>query len=310
MIHWTYFRNNKIECILLLTKIILRKTTSAIFLAIVLIVAGTFAAISPSFIIGVNAQSNPYYGMDNNYKNNYGKDSYKSKDNNNVIVKKIKCNNINANLNGISVDIGTTNGNNPLNGPIAEAQELELDEAQTSNSFNKVGERDYDGIDKQSNSNQDFKFVCINNYNIKVDTGNETTTSVPPELATTLSVSLAIKCTPDDTNPRSAQACNRITTEILSNLYNIEIIGNNPNPNSFTGSPVPVIVTLGPDSFLVEVTDSTQVIEAIIDNIQSDLNVNIFGPTEHFIGHYPLGEIFAGESLTCNIEERLTVASN
>lgn len=136
--------------------------------------------------------------------------------------------------------------------------------------------------------------------------------TLPPNstITTTLSVSLTIKCTPDDTIPRSAQACNRITTEILPNMYNIEIIGNNPNPNHFNGSTVHVIVILGPDSFLVDVTVSTQVIETIINNIQSDLNVNIFGPTEHFIGQCPSGEIFAGESLSCNIEERLTVASN
>ena len=95
-----------------MTKIILRKTTSAIFLAIVLIV-GTFAAISPSFMIGAHAQQ---YGMDqryNNYEPDYGMDSYddkksygkdnsydKSKDSSSVSVKKIKCNNINVNLNG------------------------------------------------------------------------------------------------------------------------------------------------------------------------------------------------------------------
>jgi hypothetical protein len=136
--------------------------------------------------------------------------------------------------------------------------------------------------------------------------------ALPPKSTTptTLSVSLTIKCTPDDTIPRSAQACNRITTEILPTIYNIDITGNHPNPNRFNGSPVPIIVTLGPDVFLMFVTVSTQVINTIIDNIQSDLNVNIFGPTEHFIGHCPSGEIFAGESLTCNIEERLTVASN
>ena len=136
--------------------------------------------------------------------------------------------------------------------------------------------------------------------------------ALPPKstTTTTLSVSLTIKCTPDDTIPRSAQACNRITTEILPNMYNIEIIGNNPNPNRFNGSTVPVIVTLGPDVYVLDVTVSTPIIETIIDKIQSDLNVNIFGPTEHFIGHCPSGEIFAGESLTCHIEERLTVASN
>ena len=54
-----------------MTKIILKKTTSAIFLAIVLIV-GTFAVLSPSFMIGAHAQQ---YGMDqkyNHYEPDYG----------------------------------------------------------------------------------------------------------------------------------------------------------------------------------------------------------------------------------------------
>ena len=84
------------------------------FLAIVLLV-GTFAALSSSFMIGAHAQQ---YGMDKKYnsyepdygmnshdnKQSYGKDSnnyYKSKDSSDFI-KKIKCNNINANLNGFS----------------------------------------------------------------------------------------------------------------------------------------------------------------------------------------------------------------
>ena len=94
-----------------MTKIILRKITSAIFLAIVWIV-GTFAAISPSFMIGAHAQQygmdqrynsyQPEYGMDNSYddKKPYGKDSNNyetSKDSSSsVAVKKIKCNNINV----------------------------------------------------------------------------------------------------------------------------------------------------------------------------------------------------------------------
>ena len=68
-----------------MTTKILKKTTSAIFLAIVLIV-GTFAAISPSFITGVNAQQygmdqrynsyQPEYGTDDNsYEQDYGKDN-------------------------------------------------------------------------------------------------------------------------------------------------------------------------------------------------------------------------------------------
>ena len=63
-----------------MTTKILKKTTSAIFLAIVL-VAGTFAVISPSsFITGVNSQSEPYnYGMNDDkysdYKQGYGMDN-------------------------------------------------------------------------------------------------------------------------------------------------------------------------------------------------------------------------------------------
>jgi hypothetical protein len=51
------------------------KKSNAIFLAAVLVV-GTFAAISPSFIIkGVNAQHYQQYGMDTGY-NSYEPDHY------------------------------------------------------------------------------------------------------------------------------------------------------------------------------------------------------------------------------------------
>ena len=59
-------------------KIVSTKKINAIFLAIVLIV-GTFAAISPSFMIGAHAQQ---YGMDqkyNNYEPDYGMNSYDDK---------------------------------------------------------------------------------------------------------------------------------------------------------------------------------------------------------------------------------------
>ena len=55
-------------------KIVLRKI-NACFLGIVLIV-GTFAAISPSFMIGAHAQQ--FNGMDqryNNYEQDYGQDN-------------------------------------------------------------------------------------------------------------------------------------------------------------------------------------------------------------------------------------------
>jgi hypothetical protein len=57
------------------SKIVSTKTTSAIFLAIVLL-TGTIAAISPTFIIkGVNAQGDSYYGLDShNDRKSYGMD--------------------------------------------------------------------------------------------------------------------------------------------------------------------------------------------------------------------------------------------
>jgi DNA-binding beta-propeller fold protein YncE len=85
------------------------------------------------------------YGSDNN-------SFYKSKDSSNVFVKKIKCNNININLNGIDADFGLPNGN----GPIAEAQALD-DEG--GNSFVSYGENG------QSYSGTNSRIVCINNNN-------------------------------------------------------------------------------------------------------------------------------------------------
>jgi len=178
-----------------LNKIISRKKTSAIFLAIVLI-AGTIATISPSFIIGAAAQAEPYYGMDNRYgsyepreyppeyqdSNNYNSykseypsypedNSYhKSKDSSSVILKKINCNNINSNNNGVDVNLGI-----PNNDAIAEAQASDNeDQTATANGWG------YDERNKQNDN--DFKFVCINNNDNEnnVVVVNETTPE-PPE---------------------------------------------------------------------------------------------------------------------------------
>src|ERR1044072_85224 len=64
---------------------------SSIFLAAIL-VAGTISAVYPSFVIGAQAQSETHYG----------KDSYKSKDST-ALLKKIKCNNIDVNANGLEI---------------------------------------------------------------------------------------------------------------------------------------------------------------------------------------------------------------
>ena len=85
------------------------KRTNAIFLLIVLL-TGTFAALSPSFMTGAQAflmdnNYKPDYGMNSHdYKQSYGKDSnnyYKSKDSSSS-SNNVKCNNINVNVNGFN----------------------------------------------------------------------------------------------------------------------------------------------------------------------------------------------------------------
>jgi hypothetical protein len=172
--------NNKIS----LTK------SNAIFLATVLVL-GTFAAISPSsFIIGVNAQTEPYYEMENGYSSyeaepleyppqytereynndnyeskytSYGKDnSYKSKDR--ASIKKINCVNINTNININGNSNGDINNfaRSPGNG-IATAAEDETEGDFSTSSFEN-GER-YNGYDDGYKKDKDFDCIIGNNNN-------------------------------------------------------------------------------------------------------------------------------------------------
>ena len=115
---------------------------SAVFLSAVL-VAGTIAALFPSFMIG--AQADPYYGMDKDYK----------KVDKKISVSSLKCNNINVNVNGLTLDVfppslGILGGGDMA----AEAADPTTDVA----SFGGSG-----GNDKSEFNN--FKFICINNNN-------------------------------------------------------------------------------------------------------------------------------------------------
>ncbi len=165
-----------------MSKIISTTKINACFLAIVFLV-GTFAAITPSFIIGVNAQAEPY-GMDqryNSYEPDYGMDSYdnkqyygkdsnsydKSKDSSSTIVKKIKCNNINVNVNGFNgVEVGDALPT-ALNGLATD------DEAQAAAGEGEVGGSSFgsgsgsDGGGRPSGSDTDSR-ICINNNEFNV----------------------------------------------------------------------------------------------------------------------------------------------
>jgi len=163
-----------------LNKIVSTKTTSSIFLAALLVV-GTIATILPS------AQAQPYYEMNNgygsyepgpaytnnnSYESEYASDNsyYKSKDSN-VILKKINCNNINSNNNGVDVNLGV-----PNNDALVEAQAAEGSETTTANGL-------YDERNGYKQNDNGFKFVCINNNDNEnnVVVVNETTPEPTPE---------------------------------------------------------------------------------------------------------------------------------
>jgi hypothetical protein len=204
-----------------LNNIISAKRNSAIFLA-TLLVLGTIATISPSFM--VEAQAEPFYGMDDRYdsyeeeytdNNNYepieypsykpeypSDNSYKSKDSSSTIINKVKCNNINSNNNGVDVNLGI-----PNNDALVEAQAA-YNEGQEITANGWGNDNGY----KQNDNG--FKFVCVNNN----DNENNIivinkTTPIPPTPPDTITCE---ECFTDNENltPVQLEAINRVLAEI------------------------------------------------------------------------------------------------
>src|ERR671910_2297546 len=139
---------------------------SAAFLATVL-VAGIIALSSPSFMVG--AQAAPGYGMDSYDKKSNGKD---------VSIKKVKCNNINVNVNGLTLNTTSV----PFLSDLLGSEAYASDEGDNgASSYGKGGSYGSDGSygDKKSGSDKSFKFVCINNNNNNVAGGNVTAPPTP-----------------------------------------------------------------------------------------------------------------------------------
>ena len=140
---------------------------NAIFLAAIL-VAGTITAVYPSFVIGAEAQSETLYGVDS-YKQPNGKDSYKSKDSSSAIVKKVKCNNIDVNVNGLEITALPPS----LSGLLTDEAQA-TDEGERGASSYGSGEGSYGSGGQSGYDNKNsFKFVCINNNNNTVIGGEE-----------------------------------------------------------------------------------------------------------------------------------------
>ena len=87
------------------------------------------------------------------------------------LKKKVKCNNINVNLNGIDVNIGLPFNNGPVTNLVALAQDDNDDDEIESNSIESNDDGNYNGKDAQSDSDTNSKIVCINNNNNIVAVG-------------------------------------------------------------------------------------------------------------------------------------------
>ena len=213
--------------------------SNAIFLATVLVL-GTIAIISPSFIVG--AQAEPYYGMDDRYdsyeaeytdNNNYepeypsykpnhpSDNSYKSKDSSSTIVKKVNCNNINSNNNGVDINLGI-----PNNDALVEAQAADEGQATTANGYGYVERNGY----KQNDN--DFRFVCVNNNDNEnnIVVVNETTpTPIPPPPPSPDTITCE-ECFTETLTPGQIEGVNAalrdLNPETLDNFFGTQISVN------------------------------------------------------------------------------------
>jgi hypothetical protein len=182
-------------------KILSTKKTISLFLAIVL-VTGTIATILPS------VQAQPYY--EERYAPDYppykDNNDYKSKDSN-VILNKIKCNNINDNLNNVDVNSGLPNGFDDI--VQAQAADNEGQEITANGWGNDNGYKQNDN---------DFRFVCINNNDNEnnIVVVNETTPIPPPPSPTPPDTITCEECFTENENltPGQLEAINTLLGQL------------------------------------------------------------------------------------------------
>jgi hypothetical protein len=257
-------------------KIILSKTTSAIFLAFIL-TTGTITAIFPSslssslsFMTEVHAQSEyvliddynskylPYDKDNNHYKSDKDSSSKKS-----VSLNKIKCINDNININGINA------------GDISIGNKGQVTSTDTEEGH--LGAKSYGGYynDGYDNNKQDKGFDCIinnnnTNTNVVVDISNQT---IPPQTATLTVKKEVFGCNNVDDENMGCQtlqnndegwlSCTDPTISnslpcqgLPTNLFDIEVLDNQNNLiQQFEGSAQgTTIENLEPGTYIVNET--------------------------------------------------------
>ena len=126
----------------------------------------------------------------------------------------------------------------------------------------------------------------------------------PPEPNGTLAVNKTVTCTPNDTFPQSAAACETILNSAPPSSFNITVTGNNPNPSEFPGSSVPVNVTLGAGDY--EVTEEVPFVIPTQAGVSTSRTTNFAGDCTDVnpidtLSTEATGTIEAGESQICEI---------
>jgi len=291
-----------------LNNILISKRNSAILLGMLLLL-GTIATILPS------VQAAPYYkdryytqGYEHDYPTSQDNNYYKSKDNS-VNVNKIKCNNINVNVNGLDFNVFPSFLGD--SGLAAEA----ADEVNTdASSFTG------NGANGNISKINDFRFICINNNNNTfVGVDNEEPTPPGPTTAN-LNVTKLVTCQQEDRNglvPSIQQIsldCDDLLNIITEDQFNISVTDTNVSPSNFKGSETGTLVTLdaGPFTVKEEPDDSVAADVATIEDIQT----NVTGPIPSFSGDCTqtgtgsfsaTGDIAAASQETCNIVNNFVI---
>jgi hypothetical protein len=126
----------------------------------------------------------------------------------------------------------------------------------------------------------------------------------PPATNATLAVNKTVTCTPNDTFPQSAAACETILNSAPPSSFNITVTGNNPNPSEFPGSSVPVNVTLGAGDY--EVTEEVPFVIPPQAGVSTTRTTNFAGDCTDVnpidtLSTEATGTIEAGESQICEI---------
>ncbi|HEY9485255.1 MAG TPA: hypothetical protein VIQ04_01320, partial [Nitrososphaeraceae archaeon] len=132
---------------------------NTVFFLIAVLVAGVIAISFQSFI-DTEASGDK---RDHNKHKDYKHDNYKSKDPN-VILKKITCNNLNVNINGLRMDISPDDIASDL---AAQAQDDNSNNEEIS--ANSLGNDESNNLYTNNNDYDDgFIYICIDNINAQV----------------------------------------------------------------------------------------------------------------------------------------------